>query len=49
MQFAGVGMLNFPVVNKSITVEATEVEIELAALTLWCHCSTATVDHLLKL
>jgi len=34
---AGVGRLNFPGANKSVTAEVMKVEIELAA-SLWRHC-----------
>jgi len=30
--------------GKSVTVKVKKVEIEFAAL--WCHCTTATVDHI---
>ena len=43
---SGVGTLNFPVVNKSVTTEVTKVEIDFARASLCCHCSTGTVDHL---
>jgi len=36
--------LNIAVINKSVTVKVKKIEIEVAA-SLWCHCSTATVDH----
>jgi len=42
---AGVGMMNFPMVNKSVTAKELKIEIVLAASLSW-YCSTSAVNRL---